>query len=49
MSFNLRNDELFGDVRRFIFKEEQEEYKADGIDVQHIEFVDNQGLRFDSC
>ena len=29
-------------VRSFIFKEEQNEYKADGIDVAHVDFVDNQ-------
>src|SRR5438552_199508 len=27
---------------RFVFKEEQNEYRIDGIDVENIEFTDNQ-------
>jgi len=42
MFINYANEKLQQHFNRFIFKEEQAEYAADGIDVAKIEFVDNQ-------
>ena len=42
LCINFANEKLQQQFNQFIFKQEQEEYKREEIDVSHVEFVDNQ-------